>query len=140
MYFRSLKDHSQWPKAVQEISKIIDPNLITLIHEVFPALFPPTDIYTTDDEITVLLAIPGWQENDELTLSVSENLLEIKGFKNPEEVLALDALCNRREIFWGPFTRNIVLPYKIDSKLHSIKYSNGLLKMHFQRLEENDRD
>lgn len=141
MYFRSLKDHPHWPEAAQEILKTMDPDLVTLIHEVIPAPFPPADIYATNDEISILLALPGWQESDELTLSVSENLLEIKGFKNQEQVLSTDALCQRQETFYGPFTRTIALPYRIDPEGFSVKYSNGVLKIHFQRCsEENDLD
>lgn len=141
MYFRSLKDHPHWQKSAQEILKLLDPDLIALINEVFPAPFPPADIYVTDFEITVFLEIPGWQEQDEFTLSVSENLLKIKGFTKQKQVVSTDAHCFSQEIFRGPFSRTIVLPDKIDPEKFSVKYLNGVLKMHFQRLSgEHDLD
>lgn len=139
MYFRNLKDHPHWPEAAQEILKILDPDLITLINEVFPPPFPPADIYATGDKIVIFLELPGWQEKNELTLSAGENLLEIKGSKKQEQVLSTDAHCYSQEIFWGPFTRTIALPYKIDPESLSVKYLNGIIEMHFQRLSgEND--
>ncbi len=138
MYFHRLKEHPNWSKTTSEILKTLDPNLVSMIHQIFPPSFPQADIYETDGEIIILLEIPGWQESNELMVSVSENLLEIKGFKEQRHVLSTDALCLRQEIFYGPFVRTIALPYKIDPEGFSVKYLNGLLKMHFQRVSDEE--
>lgn len=141
MYFRNLKDHPHWQEASLEILKQLDPDLLNMINEVFPAPFPPVDIYATDDEITVFLEISGQQEEDELMLSAGENQMEIKGFKKQGQILPIEGHCLSQEIFWGPFARTIALPYKIDPESLSIKCLKGILEIHFQRLsEENDLD
>lgn len=140
MYFQSLKDHPHWSEAASEILKTLDPDLLSMINEVFPAPFPPVDIYVTVDEIIVFLEISGW-DKDELILAAGENRIEIKGFRKQGQILPIEGQRLSQEIFWGPFTRTIELPYKIDPESLSVKYLKGILEIHFQRLsEENNLD
>lgn len=141
MYFQSLKNHPHWSKATLEILKTLDPDLLTMINEVFPAPFPPVDIYATGDEIIVFLEISGWQEKDELILAAGEHQIEIKGFRKHGQILPIEGQRLSQEIFWGSFARTIAFPYKIDPESLSVKYLKGVLEIHFQRIPgENDLD
>lgn len=92
------------------------------------------DIYQTDDEIVILSAVAGIQEDD-LNISVTDEVLTIKGKRHldihvPEE----DYLT--KECFWGDFSRSIVLPASADSAKIVASFKNGILKIVIPKVEK----
>jgi len=90
-----------------------------------PALFPSADVMTSENEILVLVDLPGVSKED-IQLSINDEALYIKGESKP-----LYPSCTpvSTERFSGSFERPIGLPARIDGQTAKIKatFHNGTL-------------
>ncbi|MCS7250584.1 MAG: Hsp20/alpha crystallin family protein [candidate division WOR-3 bacterium] len=88
---------------------------------------PLIDMYEKGNDIIVEAEIPGLEKED-LSVTVSENSLTIKGeIKKEKEVKEKDYyLCERS---YGSFSRTIELPTEVDSEKAKASYKNGILKI-----------
>lgn len=83
------------------------------------------DVYQTNDSIIVKSTIAGVDPKD-LDISVSNDILTIRGFREMSEEIAEEDFFSR-ECYWGSFSRSIVLPQEIDSKRVGANLKNGVL-------------
>ncbi|MCX7837704.1 MAG: Hsp20/alpha crystallin family protein [candidate division WOR-3 bacterium] len=88
---------------------------------------PLIDMYEKGNDNIVEAEIPGLEKED-LSVSVSENSVTIKGeIKKEKEVKEKDYyLCERS---YGSFSRTIELPTEVDSEKAKASYKNGILKI-----------
>jgi len=95
--------------------------------------FPPANVWADADEALVTVELPGVNPSD-IHLSVQNDELLIEGerkefqFKEDEEV-------HRQERRFGPFKRNVALPFRVDSSRIDAKYRNGVLNVQLPRPE-----
>ena len=83
------------------------------------------DIYQTKENIVVKSTIAGVDPKN-LDISVSNDLLTIRGFREmDEEIKEDDFYC--RECYWGTFSRFIVLPQQVDQIKAKATLKNGVL-------------
>ncbi len=84
---------------------------------------PATNIVKKDDEFKVVLAVPGYTQ-DQLSLHVDGNILEVRGhgIQSEEEEMYL-----RREIRQVPFNYHIELPERVQSDQIAAELNQGLL-------------
>ncbi|MEA3407462.1 MAG: Hsp20/alpha crystallin family protein [Chloroflexota bacterium] len=113
----------------------------------FPSLFtespfwgwgdmtPAMDVYETDEEVVVKVAIPGI-DPDDIDVTVEENTLTIKGEIEREEETDRDYV--RRERAYGRFYRSLTLPGLSSNKAEG-EYENGVLTLTFPKPEEQRR-
>jgi len=98
---------------------------------------PPVDVVETEGELVVNVEIPGVDPKD-LDVSLSEGTLFIKGEKKPEpEEKQEDYLHLERD--YGPFTRSIRLPAKVQSDKINASYKNGVLTVVLPKFEETQK-
>lgn len=97
--------------------------------------FPPLNVYTKEDEAFVQVFLPG-VENEDLDISVKENILTLKG-KKKEEELAEGTEVHIREIHSGDFSRSLEFPFRVDVENVSAEYKNGVLGILVPRAEED---
>lgn len=91
------------------------------------------DVYETDTEIVVQSAIAGVKSND-IDISIENDILIIKGERqNPTKD------DNRKyfleECYWGPFSKEIILPKEIDTSRIDAKIKEGILTIRMQKIE-----
>lgn len=98
---------------------------------------PPLDIAETDDKVIVTADLPGIKP-DNLDISVSENMLTMRGEKE-EEREEEGRYSHFRERRYGSFSRSIELPSDVDSERVNATYRNGVLKIEMQKLPERAR-
>lgn len=91
------------------------------------------DIYHTDKEIVILAPIAGVTEND-ITVSVTDDVLIIKGERKSVEEIAEENYYTK-ECFWGGFSRSIVLPVEADTKNISATFENNVLEIRIPKTE-----
>jgi len=91
------------------------------------------DIFHTDSEIVILAPIAGVKADD-VTLSITDDVLVIKGVRTPKFEVAEENYYTK-ECFWGHFSRSIVLPLEADVKDISANFKNGILEIHIPRIE-----
>ncbi len=93
----------------------------------------PLDVIETEDEFIVKASIPGIHP-DELDISLTDNVLTIKGEIKVEE--AEDVRYHLRERRFGMFQRSISLPVPVNSDKVEAVYENGVLTLHIPKAEE----
>jgi len=69
---------------------------------------PPVDMFETDQDLWILLALPGVEQGD-LDVSVDANVLRVSGQRRLPSVVRTASI-HRLEIPYGRFERRIKLP------------------------------
>jgi HSP20 family molecular chaperone IbpA len=97
--------------------------------EFYEFVLPPIDMEIHDDELTIIIDIPGFEKND-IKLSINRNILSIKAEKKVSEEKKVSTICNQRP---NIIDKKIRLPVYIiyikkgEEKVNSAKYSQGVL-------------
>ncbi len=94
----------------------------------------PLDVIETDDEFIVKASLPGINP-DELDISLTDNVLTIKGEIKAEEE-AENVRYHLRERRFGMFQRSISLPVPVNADKVEAVYENGVLVLHIPKAEE----
>lgn len=90
---------------------------------------PTIDVSETDGELTVTAELPGVAEED-VDLSLEDNVLTIKGEKRAEEKKEDEEKKYRLvERSYGSFQRSIPLSFKADPDSVKASFENGVLKI-----------
>lgn len=95
---------------------------------------PALDVVERDEEFVVTCDLPGVDLKD-LDISVSENVLTIKGEKHDDKEQK-DLKVYRKETWEGGFQRTLSMPKSIDSARTSASLKNGVLTITLPKKEE----
>ncbi len=97
------------------------------------------DIYKDEDGkgLTIKAPIAG-VEKDDVTLSVTDDVLIIKGNREETREVAEDDYYTK-ECFWGSFSRSIVLPLNADTKKISASFEKNVLEIHIPLTEGKEQ-
>lgn len=87
---------------------------------------PSTDIYETEENISVLVEIAGMDEED-FSISMDRNVLNIQGVR-PSPVEERRAV-HQMEIPFGEFLVEIVFSMEVDLNRVTATYNNGFLNI-----------
>ncbi len=99
--------------------------------------FPSVDLVDRDKDIQIKAEVPGIDKED-LTVTVSERTLTIKGESRHEEESGEGEL-HRREIRSGSFSRTLTLPEDVDGAKAVAKYKDGLLELTLPKRRRSKR-
>ncbi len=83
------------------------------------------DVYQTDKHIIVKSTVAGVEPKD-IDISLNNDILTIRGSRSPDMSLQENSYYYR-EIFWGNFSRTIILPVEVDSEKTEASLKNGIL-------------
>lgn len=103
-------------------------------HEEEPEGQLPVDLYQTTGEIVIRTFIAGVRP-EEINLSISRDMVVIEGSRAERESIDESAYINR-ELFWGNFSRTILLPQEIDVENSSATAKDGLLTLILPKLDK----
>ncbi len=87
----------------------------------------PVDVYQTASDIVIRAFVAGVRP-DELSVSISRDMVVIGGSREEREQ-AHSADYFIRELFWGSFSRTILLPSEVDVESSSASAKDGLLTL-----------
>lgn len=94
----------------------------------------PVDVYQTSNEIIIRAFVAGVAPT-ELNISISRDMVEIDGSRmEREQVSGPDYFT--RELFWGSFSRTILLPQEVDVENASAAAKDGLLTLILPKLDK----
>ena len=93
---------------------------------------PPTDVLENKDDIVVRLDVPGVNP-DEIDLSISGDILQIKGERKQEKERD-DENYHAIERGFGSFDRRINLPAPVDVESIKASCKNGVLTIRLPKL------
>jgi len=85
----------------------------------------PVDVYQSANEIVIRAFVAGVRA-DELNVSISRDMVIIEGSREERDTVA-DADYFTRELFWGSFSRTVLLPQEVDVENSSAGAKDGLL-------------
>lgn len=95
------------------------------------------DVFQTSGDIIVRSTIAGVDQND-IDISVTKEMVTIKGKRvTPEKINSSDYYY--QELFWGPFSRSIILPEDIDADNAKASMKNGLLTIRLPKLSKTKK-
>lgn len=100
---------------------------------------PPTDVFETQQNITVRMDIAGMNPSDILLGFDGEtNALTITG-KRTDKTHERKTGYHQMEIIYGPFHRRVVIPKPVDLEKVTTSYNNGFLEITFPKTERSRR-
>lgn len=94
----------------------------------------PVDVYQSPNEIVIRAFVAG-VGGDELNVSIRRDMVEIEGSRTEREQVSGPDYFSR-ELFWGSFTRTILLPEEVDTEASSATVKNGLLTIIMPKLDK----
>jgi HSP20 family protein len=95
---------------------------------------PAVDMYQTDDEIVVRVALPGFKA-DEVQINVTGDVLHLRGEMQQQEEKK-ERAWHIREQRWGSFERSIPLPTDVTADRAAADFENGILTITLPKAEE----
>lgn len=95
----------------------------------------PVDVFQTPGEIVIRTFIAGVRP-DEISLSLSRDMVVIEGSREERDAVN-DEDYFIRELFWGSFTRTILLPQEVDVDNASAGAKDGLLTIIMPKLDKS---
>ena len=95
------------------------------------------DVLNTDDSIVIKAMIAGVRPND-VDIDISRDMVTIKASREDEHEIEEDGYF-QKELFWGSFSRNILLPEEIDVDMAEAKEKNGLLIISLPKIDKNKK-
>src|SRR3989344_6459144 len=93
------------------------------------------DVYQTDDEIVIKSTIAGVTADD-IDVSITNEMVTIKGNRKHEEKVK-ESDYYYQELYWGSFSRSIILPEEIDADSAKASMKNGVLTLRLPKLSKN---
>ena len=96
--------------------------------EFYEFTLPPMDMYLNDENLKIIIDIPGFAKN-EIELSLCGDILSINAKKTIDEKESKSLISNQRP---NTIDKKIRLPIEInqgEEKIKSAKYENGILTL-----------
>jgi HSP20 family protein len=94
----------------------------------------PVDMYQTRDAIVIRALVAGVNPED-LDIAITRDMVTLKGTRE-ESQEAPDEDYYHRELFWGSFSRTIILPEEIVIDEAEAKEKHGLLEIKLPKLDK----
>ena len=94
----------------------------------------PVDVHQTPSDIVIRAFVAGVRP-DELSISISRDMVEISGARAEREQIS-DHDYFSRELFWGSFSRTILLPEEVDVENSSASAKDGLLTLILPKVDK----
>ncbi len=93
------------------------------------------DMYQTPSEIIVKSMIAGVKPED-IDISITRDMVTIKGKREEAHEYSHDDFFHK-ELYWGTFSRSIVLPQEVEVEGAEATNKNGLLTIKLPKLDKN---
>jgi len=95
----------------------------------------PVDMYQTDDAIVIRALVAGVSPND-LEISITRDMVTIRGVREEFQEAHDDGYFHR-ELFWGSFSRTLVLPEEVAIDEAEAQEKHGLLEIKLPKLDKH---
>ncbi len=92
------------------------------------------DVFQNGKNIVIQSTIAGTDPKD-IDVSITKDVVTIKGHRISEEKVKSNNYYHR-ELYWGSFSRSIILPAEIDPDNAKASVKNGVLTIRLPRIEK----
>ena len=93
------------------------------------------DVFQTDSEIIIQSTVAGVRP-DELDVQITRDMVTIRGKRDQGREITKDDYFYQ-ELYWGSFSRSILLPSEVDVDESEATLKNGLLTVRLPKLDRN---
>lgn len=93
------------------------------------------DMYQTHNSIVIKAFTAGVKQND-LDISITREMVTIRGVRSDRSP-ANEEDYFHRELYWGTFSRTIMLPFEVDIEQADATEHNGLLIMTLPKIDKD---
>lgn len=93
------------------------------------------DVHQTDDAIVLQTIVAGTEPHD-LDIDITRDMVSIKGARHKSEDPDHEDYVHK-ELYWGSFSRNVLLPEEIDVEEAKASVKNGLLTIKLPKLDKH---
>lgn len=93
------------------------------------------DVFQTHNDIIIKTMVPGVRPED-LDINITRDMVTIKCRRETERTVG-DSDYFHRELYWGGFSRTVVLPQEIDIDSVEATEKHGLLILKLPKLDKN---
>jgi len=91
------------------------------------------DVFQSSDEIIIRAMIAGVKPDD-LDVSITRDMVTIKGKRKEDREIVEDDYYYQ-ELYWGSFSRTILLPQEIEPEEAEAIEKHGLLTIHLPKID-----
>ncbi len=91
------------------------------------------DVYQTDTDIVIKSTIAGVKPED-VDITITNDMITIKGIRRHDETVAKENYYYQ-ELYWGAFSRSVILPIDVDADKTRASIKNGILTIHLPKIE-----
>ena len=92
------------------------------------------DVFKDDGDIVIQSTIAGATIPD-MEISILNDMVMVKGSRQPEARIR-KADYFYQELYWGPFSRSIILPEEVDAEGAKASMKNGILTIRLPTLQK----
>lgn len=129
---------NEWRKIQEKARQVLGDDFWNDMGQIMPKRGQQTDIYKTEDEIVVVMELPGVRSAAQIGIRLKGYRLTVSGeipWGYPVEKRSL----LQSERYIGDFRKEITLPEDAaPNGLTGAQFKNGLLEIHIKRLREED--
>ena len=93
------------------------------------------DVYRDEGDIVIQSTIAGATSAD-IDISILNDMVTIKGSRQPDAKVRQNDYYYQ-ELYWGPFSRSIILPEEVDADGAKASMKNGILTIRLPTLEKS---
>ena len=92
------------------------------------------DVYQTADEVIIKTMVAGVHPDD-LDISITRDMVTIKGTREATHEVSDDSFFFK-ELYWGTFSRTILLPQEVEVEEAEASEKNGLLTIKLPKVDK----
>ncbi|OGZ33061.1 MAG: hypothetical protein A2V69_03915 [Candidatus Portnoybacteria bacterium RBG_13_40_8] len=92
------------------------------------------DVYQTDSDIVIKSTIAGVNPED-IDISITNDMVTIRGKRTKDEKISTEDYYYQ-ELYWGAFSRSVILPVEVDADRAKASIKNGILSIQLPKSEK----
>ncbi len=92
------------------------------------------DVYQTQNDIIIKSTIAGVKSED-IDIEITNDTITIKGIREKDDSIPQEDYYYQ-ELYWGPFSRSVILPLDVDGDKAKASIRNGILTIKLPKLEK----
>lgn len=92
------------------------------------------DVYQTESEIVIKSTVAGVNPED-IDISITNDMVTIRGKRMRDEEVTTENYYYQ-ELYWGSFSRSVILPVEVDADRAKAKIKNGILTIRLPKIEK----
>src|SRR3989338_4275932 len=92
------------------------------------------DVYQTPDDIFIRAMVAGVKAED-LDISITRDMVTIKGLREGSQEISEENFFFK-ELYWGSFSRTILLPQEVEVEESEASEKNGLLTIRLPKIDK----